>query len=55
MTELPQAPWQQLLVDFCGPLPSGDMLFVVIDEYSRYPEVEIIIRFIEKTNLAVKD
>ncbi|CAB4008646.1 hypothetical protein BSL78_21779 [Paramuricea clavata] len=42
MTELPQAPWQQLSVDFCGPLPSGDMLFVVIDEYSRYPEVEIV-------------
>jgi transposase InsO family protein len=42
MTELPQAPWQHLSVDFCGPLPSGDMLFVVIDEYSRYPEVEIV-------------
>ena len=42
MTELPPAPWQQLSIDFCGPLPSGDMLFVVIDEYSRYPEVEIV-------------
>ena len=42
MTPLPQAPWQYLSADFCGPLPSGDMLFVVIDEYSRYPEVEIV-------------
>lgn len=42
MTELPHAPWQYLSTDFCGPLPSGDMLLVVIDEYSRYPEVEII-------------
>ena len=42
MTELPPAPWQQLSIDFCGPLPSGDMLFVVIDEYSCYPEVEIV-------------
>ena len=42
MTKLPQAPWQHLSVDFCGPLPSGDMLFVVIDEYLRYPEVEIV-------------
>ena len=42
MTTLPQAPWQYLSADFCGPLPSGDMLFVVIDEYSRYPEVEIV-------------
>jgi hypothetical protein len=32
MTKLPQAPWQQLSVDLCGPLPSGDMLFVAIDE-----------------------
>ena len=42
MTTLPQAPWQYLSADFCGPLPSDDMLFVVIDEYSRYPEVEIV-------------
>ena len=42
MTELPQGPWQQLSIDFCGPLPSGDMLFVVIDEYSHYLEVEIV-------------
>ncbi len=42
MTTLPQAPWQYLSADFCGPLPSGGMLLVVIDEYSRYPEVEIV-------------
>ena len=29
-------------VDFCGPFPSDDYLLVVLDEYSRYPEVEII-------------
>ena len=42
MTTHPQAPWQYLSTDFCGPLPSGDMLLVVIDEYSRYPEVEVV-------------
>ena len=42
MTTLPQAPWQYLSADFCEPLPSDDMLFVVIDEYSRYPQVEIV-------------
>ena len=26
MTALPPAPWQQLSIDFCDPLPSGDML-----------------------------
>lgn len=27
-------------MDFCGPLPSGDYLMVLIDEHSRYPVVE---------------
>lgn len=42
MTEIPAAPWTKVCIDFCGPFPSGDLLLVVIDEYSRYPEVEII-------------
>ena len=41
MTAHPQALWQYLTADFCSPLPSGDMLLVLIDEYSRYPKVEI--------------
>ena len=43
MTTHPQAPWQYLSADFCGPLPLGDMLLVVIDEYFRNPEVEIVL------------
>ena len=42
MTELPPAPWTNVCADFCGPFPSGDYLLVVIDEYSRYPVVDII-------------
>ena len=42
MTSLPTAPWQELLMDFLGPLPSGDHLMVVIDKYSHFPEVEIV-------------
>ena len=42
MTPLPTAPWKELAMDFLGPLPSGDYLMVVIDEYSRFPEVEIV-------------
>ncbi|XP_056022137.1 uncharacterized protein K02A2.6-like [Ostrea edulis] len=42
MSELPQEPWDDLGADFCCPLPSGDYLFVIIDEYSRYLVVEII-------------
>ena len=29
-------------MNFLGPLPCGDYLMVVIDEYSRFPEVEIV-------------
>ena len=29
-------------MDFYGPLPSGEYLLVVIDRYSRFPEVEIV-------------
>ena len=29
-------------MDFCGPLPTGEYLFVIIDAYSHYPEVEMV-------------
>ena len=41
-TKLPLAPWTEVSVDFCGPLPTGEYLLVVIDDYSRFPEVEIV-------------
>ena len=41
MSALPQAPWVELSIDF-GQLPSGQYLIVVIDDYSRYPFVEVI-------------
>lgn len=40
--QLPAEPWKNLAVDFCGPLPSGHHIFVVIDYYSRFKEVEIM-------------
>lgn len=42
MTPLPKAPWKEVAVDFVGPFPSGELLLVAIDEYSRFPEVEIL-------------
>ncbi|CAB4035832.1 Transposon Tf2-6 poly, partial [Paramuricea clavata] len=41
MTELPQGPWQDIAIDFMGPLPSGDYVFAATDYYSRYVEVTI--------------
>jgi transposase InsO family protein len=39
---LPEKAWTKVAVDFVGPFPTGEYLIVVIDEYSRYPEVEIL-------------
>ena len=41
MSKLPKCPWLDLSMDFCRPLPTGEYLIVIIDEYSRYPVVEI--------------
>ena len=42
MSDLPREPWLNLSVDFCEPLPSGDYLMVIVDEYSRSPVVEVV-------------
>ncbi|RUM41893.1 MAG: hypothetical protein DSY80_08160 [Desulfocapsa sp.] len=42
MSKFPRGPWVNVCIDFCGPLPSGEYLLVVTDEYSRYPVVEIV-------------
>lgn len=36
---LPSGPWQDVAIDFLGPLPEGQFLLVVVDYYSRYFEV----------------
>jgi len=41
-TNLPEGPWQDLAVDFLGPLPSGESVLVVVDYYSRYYELDIM-------------
>lgn len=41
-TELPSRPWEHLAMDFLGPLPSGHHIFVLIDYYSRYFEIEVM-------------
>ena len=55
MTELPTKKWSSLAADFYGPLPSGDYLLVVMDEYSRFPEVDIIKSLSSNTVIPVLD
>ena len=39
---MPEGPLEVVHHDHHGPLPTGEHLLVVIDRYSRFPEVEII-------------
>jgi transposase InsO family protein len=41
-TELPEEAWQDIAVDFLGPLPSGHYLMVTVDYYSRFYEIDIM-------------
>ena len=42
MTDLTPEVWHTVNIDFCGPFPEGEYLLVLIDAYSRFPEVEIV-------------
>ena len=42
MTQMPDKPWQTVYADLCGPFPSGESALVLIDGFSRWPEVEIL-------------
>lgn len=37
--DIPNGPWEDIAIDFLGPLPNGQTLLVAVDYYSRYIEV----------------
>ena len=39
---IPQQAWDVIYVDFLGPLPTKDLLLVIIDGRTGYPEVKIV-------------
>ena len=40
-TILPDGPWKELSIDFYT-MPSGEEILVVIDDYSRFPVIEVV-------------
>ena len=55
ITDMPGGAWRNLSMDFLGPLPSGEELMVLVDEYSRFPIVEIIRSVSANTVIPVLD
>ena len=46
---LPELPWQKLHADFKGPIAGKYYLHVLIDQYSKYPEVDSEIHVLRET------
>ena len=54
-TELPNGLWEKLANDYYGPLPSGEYVLVVTDEYSRFPEIDVTTSMSAKATLPKLD
>ena len=54
MSEMPKAPWTEISVDFAE-LPRGGYLLVIVDDYTRYPEVELVPSTSSKAVIPVLD
>ena len=39
-----RGPRLELSIDFCGPLPAGEYLLVIMDEFSRFPVIDVVRR-----------
>ena len=39
---LPERPWQKLHGDFKGPIGAKYYLHIIIDQYSKFPEVDVV-------------
>ncbi|XP_064483033.1 uncharacterized protein K02A2.6-like [Ornithodoros turicata] len=52
-TPLPDGPWENLAMDFAGPFPNGKYLLVLVDEYSRFPVVEVVPSTTASSTIAV--
>ncbi|XP_045170892.2 uncharacterized protein K02A2.6-like [Mercenaria mercenaria] len=55
MSEMPKYAFQVVSLDFCGPFPDGKYLLVLMDEYSRFPFVEVLNSITGNTVIPVLD
>lgn len=43
ITEPAKNPFDKVAVDFAGPFPNGKYVFILVDDCSRYPIVEVVV------------
>jgi hypothetical protein len=55
MSDMPKYPFQMISLDFCGPFPDEKYLLVLIDEYLRFPFVEVLNSITGNTVIPVLD
>ena len=55
MSSTPKGIWLQVSADFRGPFPPGETVQVVLDAYSKYPEVEIISSIAAKATIPTSE
>uniref|UniRef100_A0A1A7ZL69 Gypsy retrotransposon integrase-like protein 1 n=2 Tax=Nothobranchius furzeri TaxID=105023 RepID=A0A1A7ZL69_NOTFU len=55
MSDLTESPWHTVSADFYGLLQTGEYLFVIIDEYTRYPLIKMVRSTSANTIIPVMD
>lgn len=52
-TKMPEKAWNDIAIDFMGPLPSGHNLLVMVDYFSKFTEVVIMKQITAKRTVQV--
>ena len=55
LTRMPERPWQDVVLDLLGPMPTGEHLLVLAEYFSRWVEVDIIKSTTSKTIIKCLD
>ena len=55
ISPLPRGPWPEISIDFCGSLPTGEYLPVIVDKFSQYSIVKVVRSTSAETVIPVVD
>lgn len=55
MSLLPTTVWHEIAIDIYGSLANGQYILVIIDSYSRYPDIALILSTSARNILALEN